>query len=386
MQTAGRKHLCRSSFLRLAPLAIFLLILLGIVCLNARYLQAYRIIWRRELVREPRSLGEVFYHGGKVYAPASGGNLFALDAQNGRTLWTFRIGDDWAGIVPQFVVDGVLYCTAGNAWVYAIDTTTGKKRWAVKLASACAGLALEDDVLYTTAPRSGAVYALNRHNGRLLWKSEPNWAFVTVPIVTPDGLYLASRGIAAHVAGRLPHARRLDRNLRLHRLDKGTGRVLEEKRLGERFALLASDERELVLLQQDNGTLYRWRPGWQRLQKAGALPSRDITPDIPSLLLWNDRLYVTVGREARAYHVASRRLLWKQPIEGRGHLLRVIGDTLFVTSTIPCNEGHFYALDATTGRVKWYLDGKVKRRLPVQGGGMLYFTDLNGNLYAVREG
>lgn len=255
MQTAGRKHLCRSSFLHLAPLAIFLLILLGIFCLDARYLQAYRIIWRRELVREPRSLGEVFYHGGKVYVPASGGNLFALDAQNGRTLCAFRIGDDWAGIVPQFVVDGVLYCTAGNAWVYAIDTATGKKRWAVKLASACAGLALEGDVLYTTAPRSGAVYALNRHDGRLLWKSELGWAFLTVPIMTPDGLYLASRGIAAHFAGRLPHARRLDRNLRLHRLDKGTGRVLEEKRLCERFALLASDERDLVLLQQDNGTL-----------------------------------------------------------------------------------------------------------------------------------
>lgn len=385
MQTAEHIRLSRSSPLRPALMAVFLLILLGMVWLDARYLQAYRIIWRRELVSYPRSVSGVFYHGGRLYVPDSAGNLFALDAKDGRTLWTFRIGDDWASISPQFVVDGVLYCLAGNAWVYAIDTVSGKKRWAFKLASGGGRLVLDGDVLYATAPDSGMVYALNRHDGKLLWKAELDWAFVSAPIVTPHGLYLVSRGTAVYVAGRLPYALRQDKNVRLHRLNKGTGRVLEEKNLGERFSPLAFDGQSLLLLRREDGTLYRWRPGWQRLQKAGALPARNITPDTCSFLFWQDRLYVTRGREARAYHIPSKRLLWKQPIGGMSHRLGVIGDTLFITSTIPCSEGHFYALDANTGRVKWYLDGKVKRSLPAKGGGMLYFTDSNGGVCAVRE-
>ncbi len=107
MQTAEHIRLCRSSPLRPALMAVFLLILLGVVWLDARYLQAYRIVWRRELVSYPRSLSGVFYHGGRLYVPDSAGNLFALDAKDGRTLWTFRIGDDWASISPEFVVDGV---------------------------------------------------------------------------------------------------------------------------------------------------------------------------------------------------------------------------------------------------------------------------------------
>lgn len=131
--------------------------------------------------------------------------------------------------------------------------------------------------------------------------------------------------------------------------------------------------------------LYRWRPGWQRFRRIGTLPSRDITPHTASLLLSGERLYVVWGGQVRAYRVASRHLLWKQPVRGGGHGLRVIDDTLFVTSIIPCNEGHFYALDAGTGTVRWYLDGRVKRSLPVKGGDMLYFTDSKGGVYAVRK-
>ncbi len=192
--------------------------------------------------------------------------------------------------------------------------------------------------MYATAPDSGMVYALNGHDGKLLWKAELDWASVSAPIVTPHGLYLVSRGTAVYVAGRLPYALRLDKNVRLHRLNKGTGRVLEEKNLGERFSPLAFDGQSLLLLRREDDTLYRWRPGWQRLQKAGALPARNITPD------------------------------------------------MFITSTIPCSEGHFYALDANTGGVKWYLDGKVNRSLPAKGGGMLYFTGSKGGVCAVREG
>lgn len=392
MRVVGSPALRRSVPLLPALLSIILLPLIGVLWLKARNGQAYHVVWRRELVKEPRSVGRPFYHGGRVYVPDSGGNLFALDARGGRTLWTFRIGDDWAGVIPRFVVEGVLYCSANNAYVYAIDIASGKKRWAFKLASSAGTPGMDGDVVYATAPSSGIVYALDRRDGRLLWKTDVKWSIISQPIVSGDDVYLFSQRFPIYGDYRRSRPQRLDKNLRLHRLDKTTGRVIEEKNLGEKLFLLvragvsfptASEARSLVFYREDTGMLYRWRPWWQRLRRIGALPSRDITPH--TALLSGERLYVVWDREVRAYRVASRQLLWKQPVRGGTYGLTVIDDTLFATSFVPCNEGHFYAIDTRTGTVRWYLNGRMKRSLPVKGGDMLYFTDSKGGVNAVRK-
>lgn len=75
--------------------------------------------------------------GGTVYVGSWDGNLYALDAATGRLVWRFPTGQDpdihnQVGIQSSpAVVGGVVYFGCRDAHVYAVDARTGRRRWAV---------------------------------------------------------------------------------------------------------------------------------------------------------------------------------------------------------------------------------------------------------------
>lgn len=87
---------------------------------------------------------------GKVYAVSDDGCLYCLDADNGKTLWTFRAA-------PR------------NEWLLGNGRMIS--RWPMR-----SGLVLKDGVIYTAAgmwPTEGIyLYALNASSGEILWRND----------------------------------------------------------------------------------------------------------------------------------------------------------------------------------------------------------------------
>ena len=67
---------------------------------------------------------------GKVYAAGSDGELAAIDAANGKSLWRTKVA---GGITAGVASDGTTVVVAGGAGnIIAFDAKTGKQRWAAQ--------------------------------------------------------------------------------------------------------------------------------------------------------------------------------------------------------------------------------------------------------------
>ncbi|MGI8978488.1 MAG: PQQ-binding-like beta-propeller repeat protein [Pirellulaceae bacterium] len=112
-----------------------------ILCLNAAVGQE---IWKYEYdcpykfsyASGPRCTPTV--HGGKVYTLGAEGNLFCLDAEKGKVLWSHDLKKEYKAETPQYgftghpLVDGdKLICLVGGPGSVAVafDKNTGKEIW-----------------------------------------------------------------------------------------------------------------------------------------------------------------------------------------------------------------------------------------------------------------
>ena len=67
---------------------------------------------------------------GRLYAPGTSGEFYAMDASTGEALWSVSVG--MGSESPPTVVDGVVYLTAVNT-AYALDEATGEEIWSMGL-------------------------------------------------------------------------------------------------------------------------------------------------------------------------------------------------------------------------------------------------------------
>lgn len=149
-----------------------------------------------------KSLGTPVIDGDKVFVGGDGSSLMALDAQNGKPLWTFSGGPtpkgatgEWFG--PPLAAGGTVYVSTYNRWVYAVDAQTGRAKWTYRvLGSALTRPALDAKrgVLYvasTTFRDNPTVTALNAQTGAKLWDYKAGYVSAS-PIVAGERVYVAS--------------------------------------------------------------------------------------------------------------------------------------------------------------------------------------------------
>jgi polyvinyl alcohol dehydrogenase (cytochrome) len=140
---------------------------------------------------------------GVLYFPDWGGNLSALDARAGTTIWSHQFGDYVSplatSLVPAVIraspaIDGkTLYVgTQQGAYLLAIDAKTGALRWKTQLdtdpfAIITASAAIYGDVVYTGVASldefldgtpgftccsfRGSAVAVDANSGKILWKT-----------------------------------------------------------------------------------------------------------------------------------------------------------------------------------------------------------------------
>ncbi len=130
--------------------------------------------------------------GGKLYTMGSVEKvekLFCLDAGTGKELWTGDLGEelenDW-GNGPRgtpTVQGGHLYVLSARGNLHCIDLSTGKSAWTRSMVDDLGGkipkwgyaespLVDGERVIVTPGGSKGALAALNKTNGELLWQSK----------------------------------------------------------------------------------------------------------------------------------------------------------------------------------------------------------------------
>ncbi|HET9525185.1 MAG TPA: PQQ-binding-like beta-propeller repeat protein [Pyrinomonadaceae bacterium] len=154
---------------------------------------------QRWVVNFGRPISYPLIADGRVYvtvknAVGQGTSLFALDATNGATLWSFALGGSffWSGSCYE---NGRVFALNGSGLLRAFDGATGSVVWSVQLPGQFAFTSaptVREGVIYTGgAGTGGTVYAVNATNGALLWTQSVLNGDYSSPAVTSDGVYVS---------------------------------------------------------------------------------------------------------------------------------------------------------------------------------------------------
>ena len=136
---------------------------------------------------------------GKVFvtvknAAGSGTTLYALDAINGATVWSFALGGSffWSGSCYE---SGRVFALNGSGLLRAFDGATGSVIWSVQLPgqfSFDAPPSVYQGVIYTGGAGSGGtVYAVNANSGAVLWTRSVINGSNSSPAVDNEGVYVS---------------------------------------------------------------------------------------------------------------------------------------------------------------------------------------------------
>ena len=148
-----------------------------------------QIVWEKDLG------GGVFdspaVASGRLYIGSNDGNLYALDAANGTTLWT-------AAVRPSTSVayrDGVLYVGTWDQRVFALDATAGSVLWRspplVGLIDSTPALSKTLLFVGTTNFAPYRVYGIDVASGSIVWNRTVAGTVTASPAVVDGAVYVA---------------------------------------------------------------------------------------------------------------------------------------------------------------------------------------------------
>ena len=146
--------------------------------------------------------------GENIYFGSASGEVVALSADNGMSVWQMPITSTSSGgfgcgssesavaLYGTPAVDGELvYIAAYNGKIYALNTVAGSTRWVYpregSVSSFVGGPVLNDGKLYI-ASLGGIVYALDAETGDLIWQYETDDEIWTAPAVDGSTLYVGT--------------------------------------------------------------------------------------------------------------------------------------------------------------------------------------------------
>ena len=130
----------------------------------------------------------------KNASPSSGTTLFALNATDGATIWSFNLGGSsfWSASCYE---NGRVFAINSSGLLRSFDAATGNQNWSVQLPgqfSFSAPPTVSNGVIYTSGAGSGGtVYAVNANTGAVLWTASVANGGNSSPVVTSDGVYVS---------------------------------------------------------------------------------------------------------------------------------------------------------------------------------------------------
>ncbi len=124
-----------------------------------------------------------------LFVSSLGGDMVALNAENGDTLWSFEADESiWGGGI---LIDGSLYFADSDGSIYALDTETGEAIWQRDYDGSVVGGLVAFDGGFALATDTGVVQAFDM-NGTPIWQSTPGGEIVQAPAVNDEYLVVGT--------------------------------------------------------------------------------------------------------------------------------------------------------------------------------------------------
>ncbi len=151
--------------------------------------------------------------GDRVYAGATDNFVYAFDRRNGAPLWRVDTGSS-VTTTPVLAGDKLVIGTRDQALLFALDANTGKKIWTVFfwLSWVESSPVLADDgLLYIGSSDSRRVRVIEPATGRVRWTAQVwGWTWGT-PLVVGDTVYYGTAGAAQYFVTQKASLGALDR-------------------------------------------------------------------------------------------------------------------------------------------------------------------------------
>jgi outer membrane protein assembly factor BamB len=126
------------------------------------------------------------------YASVFGTELYALNAANGATLWSYPLGGsaNWSAICYE---NGRVFALNNSGLLRAIDGDTGNVIWSRQLfgTNFTSAPTVFQGVIYIGGSANGTAHAVSAETGNVLWSATLGAAGNTTAAVTNDGVYLS---------------------------------------------------------------------------------------------------------------------------------------------------------------------------------------------------
>lgn len=270
--------------------------------------------------------------GDRVYVASVNGDVQALDAANGRRLWSTEVKKiSWSGgpaASADMVVVGAL-----NGQVRAYSAQDGSELWQVQLSSEIITAPAISANVIAVRTQDGRLYGLDPANGSRRWVYEQ-----TVPV-------LSLRGNSSPL-------------------------------IGNGFVIDGFDTGRLVAVRDVDGA-----PAWVQVLAAGEgrTEVERLADADGQLVLDNGELFASsYNGQVAAFHAESGRSLWTRDMSSFAGLA-VGGSTVVVSDA----EGNVWAFDRQSGANLWKQDGLLHRWLsaPAVVGNFAVVGDLEGYVH-----
>lgn len=225
-------------------------------CVNA---DTGRVVWRYDL-RNP-VISRPTLHDGRAFVTTSDDTVYAFDASTGKWLWHYRRRSSPPSSIHGAsapLVDGQeVIAGLSDGFLVALSLQDGQLRWERKLhpgtkfTDVDAHPVLDGGLLYVPS-YDGALYALNRKGGEVVWRFDAGGSRQV--FIEESSLYLPSS------------------NGRVYHLEKSSGKVIWQFEMdggtptrlvvADRHVIVASSFQYLYVLQKTSGRPeYRFNAG-----------------------------------------------------------------------------------------------------------------------------
>lgn len=331
-----------------------------------------RVAIRWQHPTEPGGTSSAAVVGGVVYTRGTQGWFQALTLAEGRILWRFQASDVITG--DPAVADGSVFIGSRDGQFYALDATSGEERWRFTTDWPLGPPVVADGVVLVHAgtQSEGELFALDATSGSELWRTPFVDYSMVAPAVANGKVFVGSF-------------------FGVHAIDLATGQELWRVPPAENLYTGCAVANDLVYVSEfdflraldaETGDEH-WRtpPG----QFTGG--SFCLSADTVFVASWEFHTVVALnaldGSSRWLYYLDGYPPDPEQPSRHGFWEPSVASDSVFVTRGF----GSLYALDTTTGNVRWTFDlpstGKDVTSIPVVTEGVVLLGSQDGYLYCL---
>ncbi|MGB1288471.1 MAG: PQQ-binding-like beta-propeller repeat protein, partial [Aggregatilineales bacterium] len=124
------------------------------------------------------------------YAGCFDGSMYAIDADNGYSMWKLRTGG--AIISSPSVVDNLLYFGSTDGYVWCVNTSTGKEKWKFQTDKPVIASPLIHEGTVYIGSADGYMYAIDAKKGSEKWKFQTEAPITSTPFVAGSVILFGS--------------------------------------------------------------------------------------------------------------------------------------------------------------------------------------------------